>query len=118
MATPAKCISVEEARTLQDNWVATRQPEIDRTLGYQDTREFIYSVDELQEYLNYVKEESKKQSIENPGIRFYFSAYNTDANNKATLFLAPTENSAIGSNNNYAIKPFNHGGSGFPPKNY
>jgi len=118
MATPAKCITVVAARALQDNWVATRQPEIDRTLNYQDAREVIYSVEELQEYLNYVKEESVKQGIANPGIRLYFAAYNTDANNKATIFLAPTDGIAVGSNNIYTIQPFNHGMAGIPPFNY
>lgn len=118
MSKPAKCIPVDSARALQDNWVATRQPEIDRTLGYIDTREFFYSVEELEEFLNYVKEESKKQDITNPGIRIYFGAYNNDKSNKATVFLAPTKGDDKNSDNNYDIDPFNLNQGGWPPKNY
>jgi len=51
MAIPAKCVTVEEARALQDNWKKTREPEINRAIGSIDTREFFYSVAELEEYL-------------------------------------------------------------------
>ncbi|MEX0997756.1 MAG: hypothetical protein WDZ45_11960 [Flavobacteriaceae bacterium] len=118
MSKPSKCISVDAARALQDNWVATRQPEIDRTLGYTDAREVFYSVEELEEFLNYVKEESKKQGITNPGIRIYFSAYNDAKSNKATVFLAPTVSDDKNSDNNYSIEALNEGGQGWPPKSY
>lgn len=118
MSKPTKCVSVQTARDLQNNWVATRQPEIDRTLGYIDTREFFYSVEELEEFLNYVKDESKKQGITNPGIRIYFGAYNDDKSNKATVFLAPTNGDDKNSDNNYNINPFNLNTGGWPPKKY
>ncbi|PKP26404.1 MAG: hypothetical protein CVU03_04020 [Bacteroidetes bacterium HGW-Bacteroidetes-2] len=118
MAIPAKCVTVEEARTLQDNWKKTREPEINRAIGSIDTREFFYSVAELEEYLTYVKEESKKQGITNPGVRIYFGAYNNDITNKACVFIAPTNGSSKESENNYTVAPFNHGLGGWPPINY
>ncbi len=118
MSKPSKCISVESARVLQTNWVTTRQPEIDRTLGYTDAREVFYSVNELEEFLNYVKEESKKQGITNPGIRIYFGAYNDDKSNKATVFMSPTISDDKNSDNNYNISPLNQTQGGWPPKNY
>jgi len=118
MTKPSKCISEDKARALQDNWVATRQPEIDRALGYTDAREAFYTVEELEEFLSYVKEESKKQGITNPGIRIYFGAYDDDTSNKATVFLAPTMSDDKNSENNYLIESLNYGQGGWPPKNY
>ena len=51
MNKPTKCIPVTEARTLQDNWVNTRATDLERDLGYVDTREFVYSVAELEELI-------------------------------------------------------------------
>ncbi|WP_339697463.1 hypothetical protein [uncultured Marixanthomonas sp.] len=118
MAKPAKCISVDQARQLQDNWISTRALEIERAQGNVDTREFFYTVDELQEYLDYVKELSKKQKIDNPGIRIYFAAYDDISDDKATVFLAPTEGATPSSNINYNIDPFNKSIGGWPPKSY
>ena len=117
MAKPSKCISVADARKLQDNWVATRGAEITKAQG-QDQREFIYSVEELQEFLDYVKDESAKQGIDAPGIRIYFAAYNNAKSQKATVFLAPTKGGEIDSENNYSIDPFNWGSGGWPPNIY
>ncbi len=126
---PEKCISVEEAKELQQVWCDTRTPEIDKCLGFEDTREFWWSVEDLQEYLKYVKKMSRKQGIDNPGIRMYFGAYpETKCKMKkgyATLFLAPTGAPAGGlgkdgdnSPNNYNIESLNGGSSRIPPKVY
>lgn len=118
MKKPAKCITTEAARTLQDNWVDTRKEPIDRALGFEDAREVFYTVAELEEFLSYVKEESEKQGISNPGIRIYFGAYNNSDSNKATVFLAPTVSDDKNSENNYKIESLNEGQLGWPPKNY
>ncbi|MGY5848537.1 hypothetical protein ACW6QP_14100 [Salegentibacter sp. HM20] len=128
MKKPAKCISVEEARKEQDEWVKTRGKDIERGQGYKDTREFWYSLDELQEYLDYVREKSKEQGVEKPGIRFYLGAYPTTNGKKgyATMFLAPTKQAqgdteTAGEDsdpNNYEIEPMNIIQGGDPPRNY
>ncbi len=124
---PEKCISVEEAKELQQVWCNTRTPEIDRCIGFEDTREFWWSVEELMEYLKYVKKKSRKMGIDNPGIRMYLGAY-PDSKCKmgkgyATLFLAPTGDPAgsLGKDgdsaeNNYDIDPYNGGSSRIPPR--
>lgn len=125
MEKPKKCISIEEAREEQDEWVRTRGKDIKECEGFEDTREFWYSLDELQEYLDYVREKSKEQGVKKPGIRFYLGAYPTTKYKKgyATMFLAPTKE-ATGETaddakdsepNNYGIEPMNitHGGN--PP---
>lgn len=137
MKKPEKCISVEDARKEQDEWVKTRGKDIEKCCGYEDTREFWYSLDELQEYLDYVREKSKEQRVKNPGIRFYLGAYPTTKKDRGycTMFLAPTKeaNSKRGAikrsnsieraedttnTNNYEIEPLNTITSGYPPTNY
>jgi len=130
MAKPNKCISVDAAKSLQEKWKDTRAIEIEKGQGYQDTREFWYSLEDLQEYLDYVKEQSTAQGITKPGIRIYFGAYPKTSIKKsyATLFLAPRkEKSAImdgeevtsnNTENNYDIEPLNTVIGGYPPINY
>ncbi|HKL36867.1 MAG TPA: hypothetical protein VJ899_11305 [Salegentibacter sp.] len=128
MKKPKKCISVEEARKEQDEWVNTRGKEIQRGQGYEDTREFWYSVDELQEYLDYVREKSKEQGVEKPGIRFYLGAYPKTKEKKSytTMFLSPTKEASgdtatsgeDSDPNNYEIEPMNITHGGYPPKDY
>lgn len=130
MKKPKKCISVESAKKLQKKWKESRAKDIDLVQGYQDTREFWYSVEELQEYLDYVKRKSLDQKISNPGIRIYFGAYQKSSirNSYATVFLAPTkarpvlsegeDETSVNAENNYLIEPFNESSGGMPPFTY
>jgi hypothetical protein len=116
MSKPSNCITVVAARQLQDNWVATRAVDIERAMGTVDTREFLFSVEELEQFLNYIKESSIGTT--KPGVRIYFAAYDNHTSDKATVFLAPTNGVTAGSPNNYNLEPLNRSVSGFPPKNY
>lgn len=116
MSKPSNCITVAEAKQLQDNWVATRAVDIEQAMGSADTREFLFSVAELQQFLDYIKAGSGMGA--QPGVRIYFAAYDNVTNDKATVFLAPTNGITAGSPNNYNLQPLNQGISGFPPKNY
>jgi hypothetical protein len=118
MTKPAKCISESEARQLQQNWIHTRANKIEDAMGEEDARAVFYTVAELEEYLEYVKYESTKQGVSNPGIRIYFGAYNDAKSNKATAFLAPTKGDTNTSDNNYEIVALNRGTNGWPPNNY
>ena len=130
MEKPKKCISVEKAKELQTKWQESRGKDIDLAQGYQDTREFWYSVEELQQYLNYVKEKSAEQKVKNPGIRIYFGAYPKSSIKKsyATIFLAPTmertgpfegeDENLVKADNNYNIDPYNESSGGIPPVTY
>ncbi|MDT0688190.1 hypothetical protein RM549_00210 [Salegentibacter sp. F188] len=128
MEKPKKCISVEKARKEQDEWVRTRGKDIRECEGYEDTREFWYSLDELQDYLDYVREKSKEQGVKKPGIRFYLGAYPTTKEEKgySTIFLSPTKeaqadtenDNADSDPNNYDIEPMNIIQGGDPPRNY
>lgn len=127
MEKPAKCITVEKARELQKEWKNTRGRAIENSQRYEDTWEFFYTVDELQEYLEFVKEKSLEQGVEKPGIRIYFGAYPNGGPKRSysTVFLSPT----IGASgsleaaedfelNNYTIEPLNSVTGGYPPKEY
>ena len=116
MSKPSKCITVAQAKQLQENWVVTRAKDIERAMGSEDTREFLFSVAELQQFLDYIKEGSETGS--QPGVRIYLAAYDNDASDKATVFLAPTLGITPGASNNYDLEPLNKSVSGFPPKNY
>lgn len=118
MGKPAKCITEAAARQLHNNWKTTQATSIQNTLGSEDAREFVYSVEELQEFLDYVKEESAKDGITSPGVRFYFASYNSDVSTKATMFMAPTKGTASNSPNNYKLDPMNTVIGGYPPTNY
>jgi hypothetical protein len=130
MEKPKKCISVESAKELQTKWQESRAMDIDLAQGYQDKREFWYSVEELQHYLNYVKLKSAEQKVKNPGIRIYFGAYHKSSIKKsyATVFLAPTkersapadgeDETSVHAENNYDIEPLNESSGGMPPFTY
>ena len=128
MERPVKCITVEAARELQNNWKKTRGKEIERGQGYEDTREFWYSIAELEEYIAYVKNRSGELGAKNPGLRIYLGAYPARGQNKSltTIFISPTmdepvENSSDENEvhlNNYSIDPLNDSQSGWPPRGY
>ncbi len=115
MKKPFNCITVAEAKELQDNWMKTRALYIEKELGAPDCCEFLFSVEELQAFLDYVKAGSGNQT---PGIRIYFGAYGTGKRDKATVFLAPTLGVTVGSENNYKLEPINRSLQGMPPKIY
>ncbi len=115
MAKPSNLISVAEARELQKNWMSTRAVDIEKGRGHKDAREMLFSLEELQNFLDYIKENSKNA---NPGVRIYFGAYDRDDNDLATVFLSPTVDAKEGAENDYDLKPLNRGISGWPPKNY
>lgn len=115
MLNSSSLITVEEARRLQQNWIETRADAIEKEMGAEDGREFLFSLDELQKFLDYIKEKSKSK---NPGIRIYLAAYNENNKKGATLFLAPTDGTSLDSSNDYTLKPLNRVMQGWPPLNY
>lgn len=118
MNKPAKCISVDAARELRDQWLDTRGSYYRLANGgNEDCSDVFYTLAELEEYIEYVKTQSKDQGIDKPGIRIYFGAY-ADGGKRATVFLAPTVSEMSDSDNNYKIDPFNLNQGGWPPNNY
>jgi|TARA_B110000908_G_scaffold140059_1_gene167014 hypothetical protein len=118
MRRPKNCISVAKAKALQKNWNDTRALGLDTTSGFKEINAVTFNIDQLQEFIDYVKSESASQRIANPGIRVYFAAYNNALSDKATVFLNATENDGGNSANNYGIDPLNFGTNGWPPEAY
>jgi len=116
-------------------------------LGEEDNENFScsswYSLEDLEGYINYVKEQAHECKINVNGIRFYFGVYPEDISDKSkigqnTLFMCPTTPSKSfsedkrgnedddddGNNNNrgnsedvIGISAMNYGNTGNPPKN-
>ena len=123
-------ISKGDAKKLCDNWTGSTQPNNPKSpgkavkgAGFEDTYETWFSVEELETYLNYVKQNIS----DNPGIRIYFGNYGKNvgpANNSCTIFLAPTkggdsENVDITQiKNDYETEAYNSGSNGNPPQAY
>ena len=118
MRSPKNCISVAKAKALQKNWNDTRALGLEKTRGFKEINAVTFNIDQLQEFIDYVKSESASQRIANPGIRVYFAAYNNALSDKATVFLNATENDGGNSANNYRIDPLNFGTNGWPPEAY
>lgn len=91
---PQQSISYDYANTLEEEFKRTRSLVIDSSLGYEDTREFWFSLDTLKNYFNYVEQQAKEQKITDLGIRIYFAAYPNDNQSAdpgfSTVVLVPT----------------------------
>ncbi|WP_053002572.1 hypothetical protein [Kordia jejudonensis] len=82
-----------------------------------------YSLEDLEGYINYVKEQALKKKISVDGIRFYFGVYPENAENKSkagqnTLFMCPTSPSIESCSKDVTgIHAMNYGDNGNPPQN-
>ncbi|MEM7086552.1 MAG: hypothetical protein AAF489_10245 [Bacteroidota bacterium] len=72
----------------------TRSPILRQGLGFDDRRDFWFSIDTLKKYIKYVEQEGKKQGQKELGIRIYFAAYTEPQGNDefpySTVVLVPT----------------------------
>lgn len=128
---PKQSISYEEANILEEEFKRTRSVVIDRSLGYEDTREFWFSLDTLKNYISYVEQQAKKQKLRDLGIRIYFAAYPNDNQSAdpgfSTVVLVPTSRNANNIQHGFfpidpeddtieTIEALNFGHGGKPPK--
>ena len=118
MSRPTDCITVPEAKTLQANWMANQAADIASAQGAPDSCAVTFNIDQLQQFINYVKAESQDKGILAPGIRVYFASKVGQLSGNATVFLCAAESDNANSNNNYNIDPLNKGNSGWPPNAY
>ncbi|NIF05724.1 hypothetical protein F3J23_09725 [Chryseobacterium sp. Tr-659] len=96
-----KLISYREARVLYDEYSRTNDMVLTKYRnGEPDSRWYWFSLEEMEGYIRYVKENAKKQKLKNVGIRIYMGKYpvNQPKNRMAkpeyagyqTIFLVPT----------------------------
>jgi hypothetical protein len=137
---PKQLISIEKAKELSNNFtqeVTLQRNSLQRS-SFQgkpavnnDANAVWYSIETLENYIAYIKQEAENKGYDLDGIRFYFGKYsNSEKDGKAghtTLFLTPTgqrrEAFAKGiqnvnkiSNDITEISAMNYGGLGNPPK--
>ena len=60
MAKPTDCISVTEAETLQKDWNDNQAKDIKEKTGTDDVIAVTFNIQQLSDYIDYVKAESKK----------------------------------------------------------
>lgn len=129
---PQQLISVETAKTLNSNYNAKRADLHLKAIGTEDANAIWYSLEELENYIEYIKSEGEQQGFSVDGIRFYLGVYpETEQKGKAgytTIFLSPTgqsveesklekmEINAGDSQDITSIEPLNFGSMGNPPK--
>lgn len=126
---PTGLITNEQANTMEEAYKANQHKAINAFLSQNgvdviDNREVWFSLEELENYLEYVKQESAKQDLENLGIRVYFGAkMNENKEMKSTIFFFPTHQSANKTAgpknlNSNGLQGLNYGSSGNPPDEF
>ncbi|MFC7347663.1 hypothetical protein ACFQO9_13125 [Chryseobacterium zhengzhouense] len=100
-AYKSKLITKEEARVLFDEYSRTNNMILTKARnGNPDSRWYWFSLEEMESYIQYVKENADKQNLKDVGIRIYLGKYpeNHPQNRMAkpefagyqTVFLMPT----------------------------
>lgn len=127
---PTQLISAEMASDLEKNYKKYRSTLIDSTYNMEDANAIWYSIDELENYIAYVRTQTKEKGVTMDGIRFYMGVYPSSNKEKAgmtTIFMVPTQaaNDINTGGMNYSfqgdsrditgIEYLNYGTSGLPP---
>lgn len=94
-AKPSQLITKEFARQLNVNYNNKKASLTARKSQKEDANAIWYSLEELENYIHYIKTNGAKDGYNVDGIRFYFGVYPDDEKHgeKAgltTLFLVPT----------------------------
>lgn len=133
---PTQLITTNIALDLNKRYNEKRSGLILSDIGKEDANAVWYSLEELENYINYIKTKGIEKGIEVNGIRFYIGVYPEDVvkyKEKAgltTIFLSPTkkktsniserslvDTSSVEENIDVTeIEPLNYGGYGNPPK--
>lgn len=130
MKKPTNLITKEEATELSKRF-AKKNKLISRSIGKPGNCSTWYSLEELEEYIAYIKAESTAKGYNIDGIRFYMGSYSKSNSSKekqkqTTIFLAPTGDKVAqektiamaaptSSPDIEEIEPFNRGNDGWPP---
>jgi hypothetical protein len=122
----SQLITLEKGKELNLNY-NTQTPLRLTANGADDANAVWYSLEDLENYINYIKNEGVQKGYTVDGIRFYIGKYSAaEANGRAgytTIFLSPTgspvgqtNSTSQGSKDITTIKPLNFGSMGNPPK--
>lgn len=118
-----KLITNEKATELNECYIAKQN----EGFGAENDSNFAcsswYSLEDLEGYINYVKEQALEKKINVDGIRFYFGVYPDSEKDKSkagqnTLFMCPTTPSITNCSKDVTgISAMNMGDQGNPPQN-
>lgn len=115
MPTPNGIITAQEAQELNDNWTNLRSRANDNAAGKPDNRSSWYSFEDMQDFLNLIKEEHSNVN----GVRFYLGVETTreDPKGLTTIFMVPTEDDGEGKNQDIPeANGMDRGETGHPPE--
>jgi hypothetical protein len=128
MPIPKQLITKQDAIQLCANFKSSKANVLKTAKGTDDANAIWYSLEELEDYIAYIKSEALAKNYVVDGIRFYLGAYPKDANlgvksEMTTIFLTPTGKKAndytgvgaTGSPDISDIAPMNYGTMGIPP---
>lgn len=130
MERPNNLITTERAIELSSNF-KNKNKLISLEIGKPNNCSVWYSLEELETYMAYIKDEAKLKGYTIDGIRFYLGSYSekemdSKKQNQTTLFLSPT-GSKLGQGKEHTdaqnttssditdIGPLNFGQDGTPP---
>ncbi len=91
-----KLISKEQTRDLTNRYLELRAPLVNNSIGREDSNAAWYSIEELEAYIAYIKDQSQQKGYVIEGIRFFQGVYPNNQQQygeKAgltTLVLVPT----------------------------
>lgn len=79
-----------------EHYDKTRKPVLENALGFEDTRMNYYSIETIENYLDYVKTLAKEKGIKVTGINFISAAYPLDTergtpNYQTNMFMPTVE---------------------------
>jgi len=131
-SAPKQTITFEKAKVLENTFQGTRTPILTEGLGFEDTRDFWFPLETIEQYLKFVKAEGKRLEKSNLGIRVYLGAYPKEPGYSdpgfTTVFFVPTSEQKSSPNmqgfvpilleneNIEEIDALNFGHGGKPPK--
>ncbi|GAA4270167.1 hypothetical protein [Hyunsoonleella aestuarii] len=126
---PSGVISIAEADSLNNNWTKFRKVAVDSAAKKQgrnkDNRWAAWSLDDIENYISYAKNQSDSLGYDMTGIRIYLGVYGKNAGqtkkNLTTMFMVPTGKKSVSQasslifqsrRDNIPIDPLNEGQGG------
>ncbi|MEL4308474.1 hypothetical protein [Joostella sp. CR20] len=88
---PKKCITHKKALKLQEKYAKTIEKTLKKEYGKDFASQFWWSVEELEEYIAYFKQEAKDKGYTDLGLRFSLGKYeDDDKDGNLSGFIMPT----------------------------
>lgn len=127
---PKGVISVEKAKELNANWTLHRKAAVDSAAQKQgrnqDDRSTYWSLEDIENYLGYAKNQADSLGYQMTGIRVYLGVYGKNAGQTkkdlTTMFIVPTGKKSTASSLNLNLRgndgdipgsdPLNNGSGG------